>query len=69
MRPSYERTTMIYVWILSYFATYLLGVFTLAIVLVLIATKRDRKIDAVEREFTEYAEAQPRIVPKRSSLL
>lgn len=60
---------MIYVWILSYFATYLLGVFTLAVTLVFLATRKNTKIDAVERELIEYGEAQPRIVPRRSSIL
>jgi len=60
---------MIYVWILSYFATYLLGVFTLATVLIFLATRESKNLDAVERELIEYGEAQPRIVPRRSANL
>lgn len=58
---------MIVVWILSYFAVFMLGVICLAVATLLTLKYQDSKIEKVELEMRLHGYEQPLIVPKRHS--
>lgn len=58
---------MIIVWILSYFAVFMLGITVTAVATLLLLKYQDKEIEKVDLEMRLYGHEQARVVPKRHS--